>query len=109
MPHNPSLLIVDDELYFVSDRGIASCLDARTGQSHWRQRLGGEFSASPVYGDNKIYFQSEDGEGVVLQTGTDFSLLARNPLPEETLASYAISQDSLFIRSLNHLYCIQNR
>ena len=109
VPHNPSLLIVEDELYFVSDRGIASCLDARTGQSHWRQRLGGEFSASPVYGDNKVYFQSEDGEGVVLQAGTDFSLLARNPLSEETLASYAVSQNSLFIRSMNHLYCIQSR
>src|SRR5262249_44197193 len=48
-PHTPSLLLVGDELYLVSDKGIATCVDARTGQEHWQERIGGSFSASPLF------------------------------------------------------------
>ena len=61
-PLTPSPLLVGDELYIVNDGGIASCLDATTGALHWQQRLGGNFSASPVFADGRIYFLSEEGD-----------------------------------------------
>src|SRR5262249_55750478 len=57
--HTPSLLLIGDELYMVSDRGLATCLDAKTGKQHWQERLDGGFSASPIDADGKLYFQNE--------------------------------------------------
>ncbi|MBL8799993.1 MAG: PQQ-like beta-propeller repeat protein [Planctomycetia bacterium] len=108
-PLTPSPLLVGDELYLVSDLGIASCLDARTGKLHWQQRLGGAHSASPMHADGKIYFLSEEGVGTVVKAGTTFESLARNPLKERTLASYAAADGALFIRTEKHLYRIQTK
>jgi outer membrane protein assembly factor BamB len=107
-PHTPSPLLVGDELYVVSDRnGLASCLDARTGEVHWSERLGGDFSASPLVADGKIYFQNETGVGYVVKAGKQFELLAKNDLKERTLASYAAVDGALFIRTAKHLYRIE--
>ena len=107
VPLTPSPLLVDDELYLVSDNGIASCLDAKTGKLHWRHRLGGEFSASPVYADGRIYLLSEDGVTTVVAPGRTFTELAVNRLAGRTLASMAVSQAALYIRTDEHLYCIE--
>jgi outer membrane protein assembly factor BamB len=109
VPHNPSPLLVDGSLYLVSDRGVATCLDARTGDERWHEHLGGEFSASPIYADGKIYFQNEAGEGIVLNPGPAFEELARNPLGEKSLASYAVGDGALFIRTERHLARIQEK
>jgi outer membrane protein assembly factor BamB len=106
-PLTPSPLLVGNELYTVSDAGTASCLDAKTGQVHWQERIGGHYSASPVAAGGKIYFQSEEGVGVVVKAGTRFGLVAKNPLNERTLASYAVADGALFIRSAEYLYRIQ--
>lgn len=103
-PNTPSLLVVGDELYFVADSGVATCADARTGEIHWNERLGGNFSASPVYADGRIYFQNEAGVGFVVKAGKIFALLAQNDLAERTLASYAVADNTLFIRSESHLW-----
>lgn len=108
-PHSPSPLLVGDELYIVSDLGIATCLDARTGREHWRERLGGEYSASPLYADGRIYFQSEKGAAVVVKPGQEFAVLAKNDLGERSLASYAVADGALFIRTDKHLFRIQER
>ena len=71
-PLTPSPLLAEENLYVVSDNGIATCLDARTGAIHWRERLGGNFSASPVYADGRIYFLNEDGETTVIAPGSSF-------------------------------------
>jgi outer membrane protein assembly factor BamB len=105
-PNTPSVLVVDGLVYFVSDAGIATCADAKTGKVHWTERLGGNFSASPVFAEGRIYFQNEDGVGVVVKHGQIFELLARNDLEEQTLASYAVIDTRLFIRSKSHLWCI---
>jgi len=105
-PHTPSALLVGDELYVVSDAGIASCLDAKTGTVHWSERVGGNYSASPVLADGKIYLQNETGTGVVLKPGKTFEKLAENALGEKTLASYAVTDGALFIRSEKNLYRI---
>jgi outer membrane protein assembly factor BamB len=106
-PHTPSPLLVGDELYMVSDRGIATCVDARTGKEHWQKRLGGNFSASPLHADGKIYLQSEEGTTTVIAAGPTFQQLARNVLGERSLASFAAADGALFIRTDKHLYRIQ--
>ena len=105
-PLTPSPLLVGDELYVVSDIGIASSLDAKTGVAHWLQRLGGNYSASPVFADGRIYFLSEEGAATVIAPGKEFRILARNLLDGTTLASMAVSSGSIFIRSDSHLYRI---
>ncbi len=107
-PKTPSMLLVGDELYFVSDAGIATCIDARTGRVHWTERVGGNYSASPLLADGRIYLQNEEGMGVVLAPGKTFQPLARNSLGERTLASYAVTDGALFIRTEAHLYRIAN-
>jgi outer membrane protein assembly factor BamB len=110
VPNTPSTILVGDELYFISDRGVITCVDAKSGESHWTKRVGGGFSASPVYADGKIYFQSEQGEAIVIKPGLKYEELARNQFPgERTLASYAIADSSLFIRTGTSLYRIQEQ
>lgn len=106
-PHTPSLLLVGDELYMVSDKGIATCLDARTGQQHWQERLGGGFSASPLFAGGKIYLQSEEGPATILAPGKTFTKLAETGFNQRTLASYAVGQNCLFIRTESNLYRVQ--
>jgi outer membrane protein assembly factor BamB len=102
-------MLVGDELYLVSDNGIASCLDAKTGRRNWQVRLGGAYSASPLCAGDKIYFPSEEGTCVVVHAGKEFEELHRNSLGERTLASYAVAEGGLFIRTERSLYRIQNR
>ncbi len=104
----PSFLLVGEELYVVSDNGIATCFDAKTGTVHWQQRLGGTYSASPTFADGRIYFQSEDGETVVIAPGKEFRKLAVNQLDGQTLATLAISGGQIFLRTGTHLYAIRN-
>lgn len=103
----PSFLLVGDELYMVSDNGIATCFDAASGAVHWQQRLNGEFSASPVYAAGRIYFQSEEGETTVIAPGRKFQKLAVNNLEGATLASMAVSGGRIFIRTDSSLYALE--
>jgi len=105
-PNTPSTILGGEELYFVSDAGIATAVEAKTGKVHWSERLGGDFSASPVFADGRLYFQNETGTGYVLKPGTTFELLAKNELGERTLASYAVDDGTLFIRGEQHLFRI---
>jgi outer membrane protein assembly factor BamB len=102
-PLTPSMVVIGDELYFVSDNGVASCIDARTHKLHWTKRLGGDFSASPVYADGRIYFINEAGVTYVVKGGTTYELLASNDIEERILASPAVTDGALFIRSESHL------
>ena len=105
-PLTPSPILAGDELYIVSDNGIASCLDARTGAVHWQQRLGNSFSASPVLADGRIYFLDEDGRTTVIAPGTTFRPLAANVLDGPALASMAVAAHSFILRTATHLYRI---
>jgi outer membrane protein assembly factor BamB len=105
-PHTPSPLLVGEELYVVSDLGIASCLDAKTGAVRWQQRLGGNYSASPVFADGRIYFLAEEGVATVIAPGKEFRKLATSRLDGGMLASMAVSGGSMFIRTDSHLYRI---
>lgn len=106
-PLNPSPLLHGDELYTVSDGGVAQCLDAETGEQHWEQRLSGNFSASPLFADGKIYFLNETGECTVIEPGLEYQELAVNVLPGRTLASPATADGAIFLRTDTHLYRIE--
>lgn len=106
VPLTPSPLLVGDELYLVTDNGIVTCVDAKTGKEYWRARVGGNHSASPIYADGRIYFLSEEGESVVLAPGRELKHLATNQIEGRTLASMAVASGSIFIRSETHLYRI---
>lgn len=105
-PFTPSPLVVGDEFYMVSDIGVASCLDVMTGKIHWQQRVPGNYSASPLFADGRIYFLSEEGVATVIAPGKDFRRLAVNTLDGATFASIAVSGGTFFIRSDTHLYRI---
>lgn len=113
--YEPSLLVVGDELYGTSDRGIAYCWDSRTGEEHWRERVGGSFSASPVYCDGLVYAQKASGEMIVFRATPDgYEEVASNRLGEETLASPALCEGRVYLRVASwdgddrkeHLYCV---
>ena len=107
-PHTPSLVLDGDLLYAVSDGGLASCFDAKTGKPLWQERLGGGFSASPILGDGKVYFQNETGTGYVVKAGPKYELLATNTMKEATLASYAVADGAAAaLRTAKHLYRIE--
>jgi outer membrane protein assembly factor BamB len=106
MPKVPSLLYVEPYLFAVTDGGVASCLDAATGEVHWQQRIGGNFSASPVAADGRVYFLSDNGETTVVEAAAKFKVLAKNPLGEHVQATMAISQGQIFVRTEKRLFCI---
>ena len=105
--NKPSILLVDELIYMIGDTGIASCIDARTGEPVWQRRIGGEYSASPVYADQRLWFFSEDGKTTVLKPGRRFELIAENRLDEGFLASPAIAGKAFYLRTRTHLYRIE--
>ena len=105
-PNTPSLLAVGAEIYSVSDKGFVTCLDARTGNLNWTGRMEGTFSASPVFAEGRIYLQSEAGKGFVIAAGKTFKLISEDDLGERSLASDAVIDGALFIRTEHHLWKI---
>ena len=106
MPKVPSMIYVKPYLFAITDAGIATCMKADTGELLWQQRVGGNFSASPVTAEGRIYFVSDNGETTIIKAGPEFEVLAKNPLDETVQASPAISQGKIFIRTENHLFAI---
>lgn len=109
VPNKPSILLVDGLIYMIGDTGIASCVDAKTGEVVWQQRVGGEYSASPVYADGKLWLFSEDGKTIVLKPGRVFEKLGENKLDEGFLASPAIAGKAFYLRTRTHLYRVEAR
>jgi outer membrane protein assembly factor BamB len=103
-PSSPSPLLVGDELYFVSDKGVASCVNAKTGERHWSERLGGNYSASPVFANDKILFLNEDGEATWIEPGLQFKEFGTNEVPGRTFATPAFSSGAMYLRTNEHLY-----
>ena len=105
-PTMPSPLLVGDELYFVSDAGVITCLDAKTGAEIYKERLGGDYSSSPIFADGKIYIGSRTGLVTVIQPGKKFETLGKNQLPGKIMATPAALDGALFIRTDEALFRI---
>jgi outer membrane protein assembly factor BamB len=109
MPNICSPLLVGDELYTISDKGILTCLDAHSGSVHWTERVPGNYAASPLFADGKIYVANRSGETTVLAPGKSFQVLGAGKLAGEILASPAAVGQALYVRTDKALYRIENR
>lgn len=110
-PDVPTPVTDGKYFYIVGDKGIVWCLDAKTGREHYGpvRIKPGDYSASPVLADGKIYATSEEGLTTVIRAGEKFEVLAENNLNEYCLSSPAVSDGQIFIRTSGHLYCIGKR
>ncbi len=107
-PLTPSVLAVGEDLYFVSDNGVATSVEAKTGKQNWTKRLGGDFSASPVFAEGRVYFENEAGVTTVVKAAKEYEAVATNDLGERMLASPAVIDGAMFLRTENNLWRIQN-
>jgi outer membrane protein assembly factor BamB len=105
-PEVPSPLCYEGQVYLVSERGIVTCRDAATGNELYRQRLGarGTCYASPIAGDGKIYAAGDGGSVVVIKAGDRFEKLATNEFDEAILATPALVDGKIYLRTAGHLY-----
>jgi outer membrane protein assembly factor BamB len=109
-PQMPSPLLVGDELYMIADQGgLFTCLDAKTGDVHYRERLDGSHSSSPMFADGRIYIGSREGVTAVLEPGKTFKLLAENKLDGTIMASPAAVESAIYIRTDKALYRIEEK
>jgi outer membrane protein assembly factor BamB len=107
VPSQSSLIYVKPYLYGVTDQGVVSIYDpAAKGKLVKQGRIPGNYCASPIAADDKIYFCSEQGEVTVIKAGDTIDVIATNSLGERIQASPAISQGNIFIRTEKNLYCI---
>lgn len=109
MPATSSLLLVDDLLYMTNDQGYLLCVEAKTGNVVWRERLKGKHSASPIYGAGRLYLFSEKNVTTVLAPGREFKVLTENQLDERIMATPAVADNAFILRSKSHLYRLEGR
>jgi outer membrane protein assembly factor BamB len=110
-PYSSSPVLHDNKIYFVTDSGMLSCLDARTGEAYYRQQRLPKpynFKSSPVGASGKLYLATEDGDIVIVKMGEKYEVLATNTLTDQVfIASPAVAGGSLYLRSQDALYCIR--
>ncbi|MFN3157857.1 MAG: PQQ-binding-like beta-propeller repeat protein [Rubinisphaera brasiliensis] len=106
VPQKPSLLLHEGNLYLVGDKGIATCLDSRTGEVKWQERISGQYSASPLFANGLIYLFNAEGLTTIIKPGDSYEVVAENRLDEGFMASPAVKGNSLFLRTEGHLYRI---
>jgi outer membrane protein assembly factor BamB len=109
VPEISSPIVVDDLIYFVSPLGVLTCLEAATGAPVWQQRLGGNYAASPMYGNGKLYFTSREGVTTLIRPGREYQEIAKNQVFGQTLASLAVYGEALLLRTDRTLFCIGKR
>lgn len=106
-PYMPTPIVYGDLLYTCSNQGVLTAYNATTGERVYQERIGGTgaaFTASPVASDGKIYLASEDGDVFVVKAGPKYELLSRNPVGEVMMATPAISDGMVIVRTISHLY-----
>jgi len=108
LPYVPTPIAYGDHLYLWLDNGIVICVNPKTGEEVWNERVGrGDFSSSPVCIDGKIYCSSRMGEFTVIKASPKYEILGRSQLGEATHATPAISNGRMFLRGFKKLYCLE--
>lgn len=105
-PQVPTPVVAGDLLFAWSDRGIVSCFELSTGQRHWMERIGGDFHSSPLHIGGRVFGFSRQGDVVVIAADKEFKELARNSLEEPIVATSAVANHRLYVRTSETLYCI---
>ena len=106
-PKRSSPVLVSGRVYMVSNDGVASCVDFKTGREIWKARIGGLHSASLLYADGRIHFFDEDGTTTIIKPGDTMVILSQNTLNNGFMASPAVADGALFLRTKSHLYRIE--
>lgn len=109
IPAKPSPLLIGADLFVTDDAGIISCFDAKDGTLRWQERLGGNFTASPILAGGKIYFASESGKVTLLEPSAAFQVAAENEVDGKLMASPVVVEGALLLRSEEALYRIEPR
>lgn len=102
----PSPLVVGNRLLVTEDRGTILCFSATTGQQLWKQRLGGNFSASPALAGDLVYLPNEAGKMFIFRAGAQFESVSEIDLGDGGFASPVIVEGRIYLRTNRHLYCI---
>jgi outer membrane protein assembly factor BamB len=108
-PYVSSLVYDAGLLYMANDVGALTAVDAASGAKVWQERVEGIFSASPVAADGKIYFVSETGETIVVRSGRQPAVIARNDIGARLIASPAVSNGQIFLRGDGQLFCVAKK
>lgn len=103
----PSLLLVDDLIYMINDGGVATALETTSGRQVWSERIGGNYSSAPLFAGGHLFLFSEEGKATVLVPGRDFKKVAENTLATGFMASPAVTDQALILRTKTHLYRIE--
>lgn len=106
-PYVPTMLNKDDYLFLWYDKGIVQCIDAKTGEEHFKKRIGGGFSGSPILAGDKVYCIREDGTVITIAAEKRFKLLGETPLGEDSRATPAVSGGRMFLRTNSQLFCVE--
>ena len=106
IPNVPTPLAKDGRLYILCDNGLLSCVQSATGEPIWQEHLPARFYASPVWAEDKLYLTSKTGEVFVVVAGDKYQLLAQNALGEQSFATPAVANGSLFFRTESSLLAI---
>jgi outer membrane protein assembly factor BamB len=109
VPSRSSPVLVGSKLCMVNETGFLTCLAAKTGEQLWQERIGGQYFASPIYADGKLYLFDADGKSHVGEPGKKWTSLADNILDDGCMATPAVAGKALFIRTKTHLYRIQEK
>jgi outer membrane protein assembly factor BamB len=107
MPNKPSPIYFDGLIFVIADNGVASCLEAETGKEIWRERIPGNYTASPLLADGRLYCFSEEGKVTVVKASRQFEKLAENQQTAGFMASPAVTGKALILRTKTHLYRIE--
>lgn len=105
-PRRSTPLLVEDRIYVINQGGILACLDAKTGELIFIERVGTTYSASPIYADGKVWLFDEEGKATVIEAGREYKVIAENHLDSGFMASPVVSGNALFLRTKTHLYKI---
>ncbi len=107
IPAKPSPLLLDGRIYLVDDNGVASCLDTKSGELIWKERLGGNFSASPLFAGGHIYFGNHDGKVTVIEPGDEFKKVTENQFDGQIMASPAVVDNAMIWRTDKAIYRVE--
>jgi outer membrane protein assembly factor BamB len=108
VPQIPTPVIVDGKMYMVHDRGMVTCLDAMTGEPIWKEKLRGNFNASPVYAAGNIYFFNVKGDCTIIKPGNSFQKVAENSIGETVKTVPVFVRGRMILRTQKNLYMIGN-
>ncbi len=108
LPYVPAAVGVNDSVFLWTDNGVVICLDPKTQKTRWQERVGGNFSGSPICVDGKLYCIEESGKVIVVDAGSEYRLLGENPIGDPSYSTPAVANGRLYLRSFHRLSSLRS-